>query len=186
MKTAGIVLLLCILLGGCSGEDTELERGMALRTRLLQASEVTFSVDIAADYGDRLDLFSMDCTSTPEGKISFAVTAPETVEGITGTMDQGNGALTFGDTALQFDLLTDEQLSPVSAPWVLLKTLRAGYLNCAGMEGDLLRLTIDDSYEEDALQLDIWLNGNDLPQRAEVLYDGRNILSMEIKDFQIL
>ena len=54
------------------------------------------------------------------------------------------------------------------------------------MEGDLLRLTIDDSYEEDALTLDIWLNGQDIPIRAEILYDGRRILTLEIENFQIM
>ena len=56
----------------------------------------------------------------------------------------------------------------------------------AGQEGELLRLTIDDSYEEDALTLDIWLGENQMPVRAEILYDSRRILSMEVRDFAIL
>ena len=64
--------------------------------------------------------------------------------------------------------------------------MRSGYLTSAGMEGDLLRLTIDDSYEEDALTLDIWLNEQDIPIRAEILYDGRRILTLEIENFQIM
>lgn len=38
-----------------------------------------------------------------------------------------------------------------------MKTLRSGYITSAGMDGGRLRLTIDDSYEDDALHLDIWL-----------------------------
>lgn len=159
---------------------------MALRAKLLQANTVTFVTDISADYGDKVYLFSLACQADSQGNIHFTVKKPDTIEGITGTIAERNGMLTFEDTALHFDLMTDEQLSPVSAPWILMKTLRSGYLTSAGMEDQHVRLTIDDSYEEDALQLDIWLNEEDLPERAEVLYDGKNILTLVVREFQIL
>lgn len=186
MKRIGIVLLVCMLLAGCSGTPRELETGMELRSRLLKAENVSFDADISADYGDKLHLFSMACSADPEGNLSFTVTAPETISGITGRISMGSGKLTFDDTALHFDLLTDDQLSPVSAPWILMKTLRSGYLRAAGREEEHIRLTIDDSYEEDALQLDIWLDEKNLPDKAEILYDGKNILSLHVKNFEIL
>ena len=67
-----------------------------------------------------------------------------------------------------------------------MKTLRSGYLRAAGMEEDMLRLTIDDSYEDNALQLDIWLDEGHLPKRAEVLCEGRMILSLDVRNFEIL
>ena len=57
--------------------------------------------------------------------------------------------------------------------------------SCGG-DGEYLRLAIDDSYEEDALHLDIWLGSEDLPVRGEVLWQGRRILSLEIKNFTFL
>lgn len=185
MKKVGVLVVLLLFLTGCSDVSSEIERGMALRAKLLQASSCTFDADITADYGDKIYTFSMSCQGDPKGNVTFAVTAPETISGITGTIDQEGGKLTFDDTALQFDLLTDDQVTPVSAPWILLKTLRSGYLTSACVEDDKLRLTIDDSYEDDALQLDIWLNGDDLPERAEILYDGRRILSLDVKNFVI-
>ena len=53
------------------------------------------------------------------------------------------------------------------------------------MEGEYLRLCMDDSYRDDALHLDIWLNGEDVPAKAEILYGGRKILSMEVISFTI-
>lgn len=159
---------------------------MKLRTRLLDAGEIQFQMDISADYGDKLHLFSLDCTSDRDGNVTFQVKAPDTIAGITGMISEGNGQLTFDDMALHFELLTDRQLSPVSAPWVFLKALRSGYLTAAGKEDGIVRLTIQDTYEEDALQVDIWLNDQDVPQHAEILYDGKNILSMVVKDFRIL
>ncbi len=186
MKRMAALLLCCILLAGCGKETGEMERGMKLRSSLLQGSEVSFDMDVSADYGDTVQLFSMACKADRDGNITFTVTAPETISGITGTITGGKGQLTFDETALHFGLITDDQLSPVSAPWVLMKTLRSGYLKSAGMEEDMLRLTIDDSYEDDALQLDIWLDEQDLPLRAEVLYDGRGILSLCVKNMAIV
>ena len=82
--------------------------------------------------------------------------------------------------------MAEDQLTPVSAPWILLRTLRGGYLTSAGMEEDQIRLTINDSYEDDALQLDIWLDEKELPVRAEIVYDQRRILSLDVKAFEIL
>ena len=159
---------------------------MALRSRMLQAEQICFAADVAADYGDTLQLFSLDCQSDAQGNLEFTVAAPETIAGISGKISAGEGALTFDDTVLHFNLLTDDQLNPISAPWILVRTLRSGYLTSAGKEGDLLRLTIDDSYEDDALCLDIWLNESDVPQRAEICHDGRTILTLSVKDFRIL
>ena len=184
MKRLGGVLLVVLMLCGCGKENTLIERGMKLRDRLLSSS-CSFEVEITADYGDKLHTFSLACQGNPKGDLTFTVLSPESISEITGEISEEGGKLTFGDTALHFELLADGQLSPVSAPWILLKTLRSGYLTSAGMEGELLRLTIQDSYASDALQLDIWLDGQDLPMRAEVLYADRRILTMDVKNFQI-
>lgn len=184
MKKAGVLFLCLIMLTGCSDASKEIERGMALRDKLLSGS-CTFDAEITADYGDKLYTFTMQCQGDSQGDLTFTVTQPETISGITGTISDEGGKLTFDDTALQFDLLADDQLSPVSSPWILLKTLRSGYLTSAAEEGDTLHLTIDDSYDDDALHLDIWLDGKDYPVRAEILYDNRRILSLDVKNFAI-
>jgi len=175
-----VLLMLC----GCSGKEEELDRAVGLRMKLLN-SGCTFDTEITADYGDEIYEFAVSCEADAEGNLAFTVTAPESIAGITGLIDQEGGKLTFNDTALTFPLLADGQVSPVSAPWIFLKTLRGGYLTAAGMEEELLRLTIDDSYEENALQLDIWLNTEDQPIRADILYDGCRILALTVSKFQI-
>ena len=101
-------------------------------------------------------------------------------------VSEDGGRLTFDDTALHFELLADDQLSPVSAPWILIKTIRSGYMTSACMEDGMIRLSIDDSYDDEALHLDIWLNDANLPEKADILYDGRRILSVSVTNFQIL
>ncbi len=185
MKKLAVVLLCLVFLSGCSGENKAMEQGMWLRTELLKRG-CSFDARITADYGDALYTFAVSCTGTTEGALSFTVTAPDTISGIAGQISKGEGKLTFADTALSFPLLADGQVTPVSAPWLLLKTLQGGYLTAAGMDGEQIRLTVHDSYAEDALQLDIWLDGDALPVRAEILFAGRRILTLEIANFQLL
>ena len=158
---------------------------MSLRSRLL-AGAVSFDVEITADYGDDIYTFTLNCQSDTQGQVSFTVTEPESISGIAGTIDAFGGKLRFDDKVLAFPLMADDQLSPVSAPWILMRTLRSGYLTAAGKEGDLLRLSIDDSYDDDALHLDIWLDESDHPVRAEVIWQGRRLLSMQVKNFTFL
>lgn len=186
MRRVAWLCMIVLLLAGCSSENKPLEQGMAFRSRLLSAQGCRFSVRITADYGDALHTFSADCRGDSSGTLTFCVTEPETLAGITGTVSDTGGTLAFQDAALSFPLMADEQLSPVSVPWIFLKTLRGGYLTSACMEADLLHLTIDDSYAEDALQLDIWMKEDDLPIRCDVLYDGKRILSLEIENFALL
>ncbi len=186
MKRIGALCILILLLSGCSGKSEEIDRGMALRSKLLRAESCTFGVEITADYGEKLHTFSLDCQGESSGDLAFMVTAPETIAGITGWITEAGGKLTFDETALDFPLLADGQVTPVTAPWIFFKTLRSGYLTAAGTEGELLRLTIDDSYEEDALKLDIWLDSENIPVRADILYDGLRILTLNVKNFQIL
>ena len=174
-----------LLLTGCGGRRELLDRAMALRADLLACESCSFDASITADYGDQIHTFAMSCTGDNDGTVTFTVTEPASIAGITGTIDAGAGNLTFDDAALQFPLLADNQVTPVSGPWLLMKTLLGGYLTACAQEDDLIRLTIDDSYEEDALQLEIWLDSGGSPVNAEILYDGRRIVTMVIENFQI-
>lgn len=172
-----------LLLSGCSGGKSRLDRAMKLRADLLGSGGCAFTADITADYGDKSYSFTLDCQSDSEGNVTFSVVRPETIAGISGTVSERGGKLTFDDAALDFGLLADGQVSPVSAPWILVHTLRSGYLTSCGEEDGFLRISIDDSYEEDALHLDVWLNESELPSRTEIVWQDRMILSMEVRSF---
>ena len=185
MKRIGALLLALVIFTGCSGKRQELDRAMTLRADLLGCENCSFDVKITADYGDEIRQFAMSCQADNDGSVSFTVSEPESIAGITGTIAAGEGKLTFDDVALAFPLLADDQVTPVSGPWILMKPLLGGYLTACVLEEELLHLTINDSYEEDALQLEIWLNGDDHPVAAEILYDGRRIVTMRVENFQI-
>ena len=185
MKRLLAIPLIAVLLSGCMGENKELDRAMELRADLLCHS-CTFDAEITADYGEEIYTFGMYCEGDSQGNLGFRVNTPESISGISGRISGDAGMLTFQDAALEFPLLADGQVTPVSGPYLLLKTLRGGYVRSVGREEDLIRVTVDDSYEEDALRLDIWLDSENRPVRAEILYQGRRFLTMAVTDFRIL
>ena len=180
---AGVMAL--FLLTGCTGKRDELDRAMKLRATLLGCLGCSFDVALTADYGDELHEFRMNCQTGGRGDLQFTVLQPESIAGITGQITSGEGKLTFDDVALYFPLLADGQITPISGPWILMKTLLGGYLTAVTREEKLLHLTIHDSYEEDALQMEIWLNEDDIPICGEILYGGRRIVTMTVENFVI-
>lgn len=186
MKRVVAFLLLSVVLVGCCKDAAEIERGMALRSKLLQAESCSFIVNITADYGDRLHTFTVECQGNQDGDITFSVMQPETIDGISGTITEEHGALTFDDKVLYFDKMADDQISPVTAPWIFLRTLRCGNITSTCVEDGFLRMSMDDRYDEEALHLDIWMDQQDCPVRAEIVYDGYCILSLEVDNFLIV
>lgn len=171
-----------MLLVGCSGKNTDMDRALALRSKLFSQA-VSFDAEITADYGSSAVSFVLGCSLDSSGTLVFSVKEPKTLSGIAGNISAKGGKLTFDDKAVAFELLADGEVSPISGPWILMQTLRSGYLTSCAKEGQYLRLSIDDSYEDDALHLDIWLNDADAPVRAEIIWQGRRILSMSVSNF---
>ena len=185
MKRLLVLVLLMALLCGCTEHRQDMDRAMALRGKL-QKSAVAFQVDITADYGNERYSFTQDCQSDPQGNLEFSVVQPENISGITGLVASNTGKLTFDDQILAFDILADGLISPVSAPWVMMETLRGGYLTSCTREGENLRVAIDDSYAENALHLEVWLDSGDQPVQCEIYWQGRRLLSMSVKNFRYL
>ena len=185
MKLWAISLCMLLLLSGCDAAS-EMERGMALRSALQQSEGCTMDVEILADYGGFSDSFSMACTFDRDGNLDFTVTKPDTISGIKGKIAGDKGQIVFDDTVLYYELMADGTISPISGAWVFMKTLRSGYIRSACMEGEQLRLTIDDSFEDGALQVDAWLNSENTPVCADILFGGSRIMSLNIKNLHIL
>lgn len=173
-------LLLCVFLAGCQGRQDD---AMAFRSRLLRAEQVSFQAEITADYGDRLQGFTLECTSDSDGNVDFQVLAPESIADISGKIAGGEGKLIYDDVTLGFDLMAEDLCSPVSSPWVILKALRQGDLTAVSADGELTRLTVSDTLGNEKIVLDVWLNKENNPVQADICKDGRRYLCVAIKEF---
>ena len=186
MKRALAVIVAVLILAGCAGSDDEMSRAIAFREKLLKSAGCMFEATVTADYGEKLYTFTLACQTDSLGNLDFTVSEPESIAGIQGNIRVDGGHLTFDDKALAFETMADGMISPVSAPWVLINTLRSGYLSACGTDGEHLKLLLDDSYQEEALRLDVWLDSQDRPVRTEILWNGSRVLSVDVKNFEYL
>ena len=173
--------LLLVFLTGCAGPDPAMEAAIDLRTRCL-SGPVSFETEVRADYITSIECFTLDCAFDGAGKMTFSVTEPEEIAGIRGTVRGTEGTMEFDETALAFPLLAEGRLSPLSAPWVLMKTIRSGCIIAAGTEGEAVHVIIDDSYADNALSVDLWLEEGRVTE-AEIAWEGRRCVTMTVEDF---
>ena len=179
-----VALVLCVslLICGCTNMNNPVDHAINLRNKVLDSNGCTFSAQINADYGDTLYVFSLDCISDKEGNLSFIVRKPATIAGITGKISAQGGSITFDDKILAFQMLADGELSPVAAPWIFLNTIRSGYIRgCSANDGSY-QIEIDDTYDENALRLNIFIDNN-LPSGCEIFWEGRRAVSIEVDNF---
>ena len=171
-----------VFLMGCGSRDPAMEAALELRSRCLGAGQVTFRAQISADYIDRIEFFTLECIQHENGTMEFQVVEPADIAGIGGSVMGTEGTVGFDDTMLAFPLMAQGRLSPLSGPWVLMQAIRSGNILAAGREGELIHLTIDDSYAENALTVDLWLRDGAVCQ-AEIAWEGRRCLTMTVEEF---
>ncbi len=186
MRVIASILCFLVLVSGCSNENKSLERALSLRSKLQDSSGCSFHTVVTADYGEKVYMFTMECQTDQEGNLFFTVTEPASIAGITGNIDNDGGAITFNDTVLAFQTIADDQVTPVTAPWLLIKTLRSGYLKGCTETDSGYQISIDDSYEENALHLNIWTDRNLHPVSGEIFWQGRRVLTIAVEEFAFL
>ena len=186
MKLTVCAVLAIFLLTGCNSLQQEVTQALELRRSVLEAQGCSFDATITAEYDDVFYTFQMSCRSDQTGMLSFTVTDPETIAGISGTISRERSSLSFDDKILAFPLLANGELTPVSAPWIFLSALKGGYLRGYSESEDSFSLYIDDSFEEDPLHLEIELDEETMPVSAQIIWQDRRILSLQIKNFTIL
>lgn len=186
MKRLLVLCLLFLSVCGCSAQNGKMDQALALRQRLLAGNGCSFSARITADYQESLYEFTLVCRQDAEGTVYFEVDQPESIRGIAGNIDHRGGKLTFDDKVLAFPLLADGLFSPVSAPWLFLQSLQNGYIKSCGIDGDVLTMTIHDTYDNQSIQTEIFADANGAIMQADIFWQGRRILSMIIRDFVYL
>ena len=186
MKRLMALVMISMLMFGCSSDQTCMDRALALRESLLKSEACTFDAAVTADYGNMTYTFEMRCSSKKSGAVDFVVTKPDSISGISGTIASDSGQISFNDQILAFSTIADGQITPVATPWVFLNSLMNGYLRACSREKDGYMLCVDDSYREDALQLNVWINESNLPIAADILWQGKRIMSIQVNNFIIM
>jgi len=174
-----------ILFTGCANPNTPIDRALKLRNEIENSNGCAFNTTVTADYGEKVYIFSMNCQTDKDGNFTFTVTKPDTIAGITGKISSAGGALTFEDQVLAFQTMADGLVTPVTAPWILMKTLKSGYIKGCSDADDGFEISADDSYADGALHLQIVVKEN-LPVSGEIFWNGRRVLTMTVEEFRYL
>lgn len=184
MRKALVLLAGLLLLTGCAGAGGEEAQALALRQRLAEGTEVTFTAEISANYIDTLERFSMDCRADASGRMGFTVSSPEEIAGIRGTVSGETGSLEFEDTVLAFPLMARERISPVSGPWILLQAMSGGYITACVREDQILHVTVEDTFAGAELTVDLWVR-EDAILSGEIAWQGIRQMSLIIDNFSV-
>lgn len=185
MKKLGIILcIIALFVSGCSNRKTQVDDGLILRQSMLSGEGCRFSASITADYADRIYVFKMDCTAQPSGTVGFTVMEPETISGISGEIAQEGGKLKFDDQALLFEPMVQGQLTPVIAPWLMVKAIQSGYIRSVSVKNDERELIIDDTFGNEAFQIVLLLDMDSTPEFCEIYHNQRRILSIKVENFK--
>lgn len=171
-----------MLLTGCKGEESLLERGITFRSQLITAGGCSFRAHITADYGQEVQNFTLDCNADGEGNVSFCVIEPDTIADITGRMEGEEGNVTYDGLQLAFPLLIYDQISPVSAPALVVRCWLKEFILSAGISDQVCRLTYEKKIQDKDLLIDTYFE-KDIPISAELCYNGFRVMNIKITDF---
>lgn len=175
---------LVLFLSGCASEESVLAPAIEFRAALVQAGGCTFHADVMADFDDTVQTFSMDCETDADGTTRWVITAPETIVGVTATVTDGGGTITYDGMAAEFGLLANGNVIPAAAPALTAQCWLSEYIAAAGEEDGQYRVTYEKNFDEKRLVLDTWFE-NGVPISAEVCYNQQRILELRLSDFSM-
>ena len=186
MKRVLLIIILCLMLMGCSQKTDYVDNAMGLRSRLSNAQSCSFNARVTADYGDCVYTFRIQCEHQNDGGMQWEILEPDSIQGIAGMVTEKDGKFVFDDgNAVIFPLLADGYITPAAVPWILTRTILGGYIQKAGPDNEYIRTQIDDSFKGRQFTLDLWTDSSGDPVRGDILWEGQRIMSIEITDFVI-
>lgn len=131
-KALSCVLMMTLLLAGCkaggSGEESADSAAARLRAEYLALTGWSATVDITAEYGEKVYDFTVNAQWRREGETVLTVTAPELLAGITARIAEGETVLEYDGAGISLGLLDGDGLTPVSAVPALMDAVLTGYM----------------------------------------------------------
>ena len=179
MKRLCLCLLgLALLLAGCGGGREAAERetfAEALNAR----RDLRFTAAVRAEYPGKTVRYRLSYEEDEAG-CTLRVLEPEEIAGVALRLDAAGAQLRFEGVSLDPGPLDRYGLSPASALPALVGALRGGQLESAWTEGEE---TVWELAADDELTVEVWLDGELTPRRAELISEGRVAVYVEIADW---
>lgn len=178
-----LVLAICLLLCGCTATDLAMNEAIEFRAALVHSGQCSYTAKICADFGETVEEFTLSCRSLADGTTELTILEPQTLAGLTATVTNAGGTVTYDGMAVAFGLLADGALAPAAAPALTVASWSSEYIAYAETLDGSIRVTYEKGYDAAAMQVDTWFE-NSLPIYAEVCYNGERVVQMTFADFQ--
>ena len=181
------LLLLAACGGGPAGASEAEQLALAVRGEYLEQTAWTSGASITADYGRRV--YQYELTAACDGEeTTLALTAPETVAGMTARLKGGDSGLEYDGMWVETGPLDGDGLSPVSAVPALLETARSGYITACSLDEGAgeLRLDCGDPEQQPGTgrEVSLWFDADSHAlRRGEISVDGFRVILCEFTDF---
>ena len=179
------MILLCLLLNGCSTEKEEPDLREAYRTMTGCSREAVVSCEQDGCVWEA----RLRCSYVPGGESVVEILEPEELVGVRAVITDEDWQLEYEDLCLNIGTLSREELSPAVCLPRLMDALREGWLLEENRElwgeESCLRLTVDQTGETGGKILStLWLREADgTPVRGEIAVDDEIILTAEFTNF---
>lgn len=183
MRRLLVILLAVLCFSGCSASN---DAGGDLRKAFQNSNGSAFNAVVYADYGEKVYDFSVDCSVNGNGKLIFQLVEPSSIADITGYVDELGSNITFDERVLTFPSLADDLISPVASPWLLIRAICNGYIRAEYSDQNNSKILFEDSYYQHAFQIELTCNQDNIPIYADIIWEGRRIIALEIRNFRFM
>jgi outer membrane lipoprotein-sorting protein len=187
-----ISLLFLVSLCGCVGEQEDNNLTLQLRADFLSRTGCSGTMDLTADYGQRVYEYTVDFSETKKGGLSMVITAPEEVAGITAHITDGQTALEYDGVQLETGPLNRDGLSPMDALPAFFTAMESGYIAETGSEmlgeTEVLRVCCRDPELDpgQGLEMIVWFDkAQKTLLRGEVRSEGSAVIQCEFSAFNL-
>lgn len=179
-----ILVLSCVfLLTGCDKTQIPMQHALDFRTTLAEADGCSYTAAVTAGYDDRTYDFTLSCQYDAQ-VTNLEVLEPASIAGITASVSGDGAELAFDGALLDFGQMANGYVAPIAAPWLLCQCWAEEYIAYAGRDAELERVTYLRGYNDAELTVDTWFSDG-IPVHAEVIWDGKRCLTVELSEFRI-
>lgn len=191
--TRMIPLLLLAALCGCVGEQSDNDLALELRGDFLSREGCSGTMDLTADYGQRVYTYTVEFSGTKQDGTTMVLTAPEEVAGITAKIVQGQTSLEYDGVQVETGPLNSDGLSPMDALPAFLAAMESGYMAETGSEmlgeTEVLRICCRDPELDpgQGLETVLWFDkAQKTLLQGEVRSDGATVIRCAFSAFILL
>lgn len=186
-KALSIILAFCMLLSGCGAQKNEpVQPALDFRTLVMGAERCAYSAEVEVDFGQRVYRFTVDCSYLPEdGNAEISVTSPDTIAGITATVDGETAQIEFDGTSLELGTMAGGHLAPMQLPQLLGRAWTGDYIVSVAEGDDGWSATYQSGSDDAQFEIVTYFTAQNAPSAAEIYCDDVRVLTAKIDNFSV-